>query len=258
MPEHSAQPHVFLSYCREDAAVMRRLRDDLRAYGLAVWSDESLDPGTTSWQATIERAIEGAGAFVIILSPDARLSRWMERELTYADARKVRLFPVLARGDERDAVPLRLINAQWTDIRTESGYAAGVRGLARAIAAHLGQEPIPSPLVEAPRPPGKTQPSFFARWWRVGACLLTVLAAIIFDYEGGGIGAFIGLLLMGVIGIDHLAGKRPLRGGLSLLAALFWGLYLAGAGAAISLMGFLGTLAVLIWEAVTVVRGAAA
>jgi hypothetical protein len=257
MSDTFESPHIFLSYCREDAAIMRRLRDDLRAAGLAVWSDESLDPGTTSWQSAVGQAIEGAGAFVIILSPDAKQSRWVERELTYADARKVRLFPVLARGDETSAVPLRLINAQWTDIRTESAYAEGVRNLVDAIAAHIGQKPgTPSPA-DYSRAREEARSSFLTRWWRVGVCLFTVLTALIFDIQSGGVGSLIGLLLMGIIGVEHLAKKRARRGGLSLLAAGGWCLYLIGAGEIVGLLALLGTLAALVWEAVVAMRGEA-
>ncbi len=256
MSDTFESPHIFLSYCREDAAIMRRLRDDLRAAGLAVWSDESLDPGTTSWQSAVGQAIEGAGAFVIILSPDAKQSRWVERELTYADARKVRLFPVLARGDESTAVPLRLINAQWTDIRTERDYVEGVRQLIHAIAAHIEQKPgTPAPGRAQAREEARS--SFLARWWRAGVCLFTVLMALIFDIQSGGVGSLIGLLLMGIIGVEHLARRHARRGGLSLLAAVCWCLYLIGAGEIVGLLALLGTLAALVWEAVVAMRGEA-
>ena len=81
--------------------------------------------------------------------------------------------------------------------------------------------------------------------------------ALIFDIQSGGVGSLIGLLLMGIIGVEHLAKKRARRGGLSLLAAGCWCLYLIGAGEIVGLLALLGTLGALVWEAVVTMRGEA-
>jgi hypothetical protein len=77
---------VFLSYSRTDGAIMRRVSDDLRKHGFLVWNDEALEPGTPSWKDAIEAAIEGAKTVVAMLSPEAKKSEWIERELDYARA----------------------------------------------------------------------------------------------------------------------------------------------------------------------------
>jgi hypothetical protein len=127
---------VFLSYAHEDEETMRRLRADLMAAGLTVWTDEGLEPGEPSWQRAIEEAIEGAGCLAVILSPPAKDSEWVNREIGYAGAKKLRNFPVLARGDEGTSVPIALINAQYVDLRSE--YDKGVKSLVTAISGHLG------------------------------------------------------------------------------------------------------------------------
>src|SRR5690242_5799893 len=104
--------HIFLSYSRTDADMMKRIRDTLREEGLPVWTDESLTPGTPSWQSAIEEALENAGGVVVLLSPDARKSQWVANELSFASAQGVAIFPVLVRGDEKDSVPLQLANTQ--------------------------------------------------------------------------------------------------------------------------------------------------
>jgi formylglycine-generating enzyme required for sulfatase activity len=147
MSETAESRHIFLSYGREDSEIMRRLRDDLRAGGLTVWTDENLQPGTPSWKDAIEGAIEQAGALVVILSPDAKDSAWVERELDYARNQEVRIFPVLARGDSRKAIPLELVSAQWVDLRSGANYALGVQRLIGAIAEHLRLGPH-APLPE--------------------------------------------------------------------------------------------------------------
>lgn len=112
------QRHIFLSYSRADSDLMGQVRDGLRTAGLTVWTDETLTPGTPSWKKSIEKAIEDAGALVVLLSPDSKNSEWVERELGYARVCNVQIFPVLCRGDERSAIPFELVNTQRTDIRT--------------------------------------------------------------------------------------------------------------------------------------------
>ena len=52
--------------------------------------------------------VKGAGCVIAILSPDAKDSEWVNEELGYAKIRKLRIFTVLARGDESNALPLGL------------------------------------------------------------------------------------------------------------------------------------------------------
>jgi hypothetical protein len=127
---------VFLSYSRQDAGMMARLRDDLRAQGLAVWTDEALTPGTPSWLEGIEREIERTRCLLVVLSPDAKVSAWVERETAYAREMGVPVVPVLARGEVRDAVPIELINVQRVDARGD--YPTSFRAVLDALATHLG------------------------------------------------------------------------------------------------------------------------
>lgn len=147
---------------------MLRVRDSLRADGLEVWTDENLTPGTRSWKAAIENALENAACLVVIFSPDAKKSAWVREEMNYAEAQDIRIFPLLARGDEKTAVPFGFITAQWVDIRQEADFTSGLQKLAFTVRVHLGmvsQEPrAPQPASitlhaeeELPRE-DKTQP----------------------------------------------------------------------------------------------------
>jgi hypothetical protein len=114
--------HVFISYSRRDADLVRHLVRDLRADGLLVWVDEEgLEPGTPEWGAAIGDAIERAGSVVAVLSPDAEKSPWVGRELNHAEKFGVRIIPILVRGDERNAVPFLLATTQWIDGRGRDG-----------------------------------------------------------------------------------------------------------------------------------------
>ena len=92
---------IFLSYSRAETAMMRRLQNDLRAAGFTVWIDEGLAPGTPSWQAAIQEAIEQAGCLVVLLTPSAKASVWVNREVKLCKPFWVsRLYPLLWEGDD--------------------------------------------------------------------------------------------------------------------------------------------------------------
>lgn len=137
----ASMKHIFLSYSRKDTPIMQRIRDDLRSTGFTVWTDENLKPGTRSWRNSIESAIESAGAFVVIMSPDAKKSEWVERELSYASNCSVLVFPILVRGKENRAVPLELSNAQWVDIRED--YSPVRTDLIPALSEYLRGASVP-------------------------------------------------------------------------------------------------------------------
>jgi len=139
---HPTPQHIFLSYSRKDTDVMQRVRDDLRAAGLTVWTDEELTPGTPSWKSSIERAIENSACLVVLMSPDAKGSQWIERELDYARAHDLPIFPALTRGSERDAIPFVLINVEWADLRSD--YASGIRQLTSAVQKYTQTSPRPA------------------------------------------------------------------------------------------------------------------
>ncbi len=135
-------PHVFLSYSRRDLTVMNRLRDDMRNAGLRVWTDESLTPGTSSWQAAIEKAIERAVCVVVLFTPDSRQSEWVMAELQYARMQQVVIVPVLMRGDEARSIPMAFANWQWLDLREDIQYRAGLSKLVNAIEVYMQRKHI--------------------------------------------------------------------------------------------------------------------
>ncbi|MBI5958415.1 MAG: toll/interleukin-1 receptor domain-containing protein [Chloroflexi bacterium] len=133
-------PHIFISYDHANIDITRRVCTDLSAAGLDIWMDDKLTPGTPSWEIKIETAIETAAAVVVILSPEAKKSEWVRQELRYANDNEKLIFPVLAGGDKRSAIPISLNQVQWVDIR--SNYSSITNDLLPAILAHLQLKPI--------------------------------------------------------------------------------------------------------------------
>jgi hypothetical protein len=150
---------VFLSYSRQDIRLMRKVRDSLRAEGLDVWTDENLEPGTPIWQKAIASAIQNARSFVVILSPDANNSEWVTNEISYARACQRRIFPVLARGEAFESIPLNLHSVQRIDIRTN--YKGELQKLIEALKKHVVDEIVETPaqqtIIAAPPSPAPQQ-----------------------------------------------------------------------------------------------------
>jgi formylglycine-generating enzyme required for sulfatase activity len=150
---------VFLAYSRSDGALMRRLRADLLAAGIGVWVDEQdLAAGTLQWHGAIERAIAEAQCMVVILSPHAKASEWVNIELELARRRKLTIFPVLAHGSDDEAVPPALILRQYIDMRNGYEAATGER-LLPALRKHLGLASVQAaPLPAAAEPKTRAAP----------------------------------------------------------------------------------------------------
>lgn len=127
--------HIFLSYSRKDTDFMIRLRGHLRANAFEVWTDDRLEPGTPDWVRAIEQAIRESRCMVVILSPDAKESLWVGREISMAEERGLRIFPIFWRGEDDTAVPFRLINHQRVDARQNADQALGQ--IAAAIQRYL-------------------------------------------------------------------------------------------------------------------------
>jgi formylglycine-generating enzyme required for sulfatase activity len=104
--------HVFISYSRQDQAYVHRLADDLRRRGFDVWIDDRIDYGDRWWQVVV-RAVRDCGAFIVVMSPDAEHSEWVEREVLLAQRENKPIFPMLLEGKE---FPL-LITTQYADVQ---------------------------------------------------------------------------------------------------------------------------------------------
>ena len=110
---------VFISYSRKDSKYMKAVKDALDEVEISVWTDEDLMPGTINWDNEIERVMKEAQAIVTILSPEAKNSEWMNRELSYSSVIGLPIFPLLVRGDVKESIPLQLITHNVLDARTD-------------------------------------------------------------------------------------------------------------------------------------------
>jgi len=144
---------VFLSYSRKDRIAMNFARDVLRNAGLSVWTDEGLEPGTHEWQTSIAEAVIQSEAMVVLLSPNALASTWVNREINYAQIHAKRIFPVLIAGDQRSSVPITLSTVQWVDGRQDLRLAM-IQELQTPLLRQMGRSaPAPEQTKMATPPP---------------------------------------------------------------------------------------------------------
>jgi hypothetical protein len=131
-------PYIFISHSQHDADFTHWLAAELRDAGYPVWVDiENIPPGS-SWPREIQRAVEGCGAMVVVMSRPARESEWVERETLLAmDLRK----PLFIALTDDTPLPLHLINRQFSDFRQRPDDA--LDKLTRALASVSLTEPLP-------------------------------------------------------------------------------------------------------------------
>jgi hypothetical protein len=150
--------HVFLSYCRDNAAEVARLRDDLVAAGLTVWWDQQIRPGE-DWKLEIRTAMKNSSAVVLCLSQEAqqRVTTGIYPEASDAieiyrmhRPGEVFLIPVRLNECEIPSVAIDAVryldNLQYVDLFPD---AQRPNGMARLIAGLKGE---PQPLA-ATNPP---------------------------------------------------------------------------------------------------------
>src|SRR5215210_7307045 len=75
---------LFISHSSQDDGFVRELRAALALHGQDGWIDSrELRGGDPLWME-IQRAIEDASAYAVVISTDALQSKWVGKELRYA------------------------------------------------------------------------------------------------------------------------------------------------------------------------------
>ena len=98
-------PNVFISYAREDLAVVQPLEQALIACGIGVWRDQESLYGGQQWPKAIGDAISAHDVLLLAWSKHAAASHFVEFEWTTAIALRKTILPCFAR---RDATPTRI------------------------------------------------------------------------------------------------------------------------------------------------------
>jgi hypothetical protein len=104
--------HVFISYSRTgDGAYVRQLADHLHENGIPVWYDREIIHGDR-WTTVIRDKIDTCVAFVVVMTPDAERSEWVDIEIAEARHADRPILPLLLRGQRF----FTLANVQYQDV----------------------------------------------------------------------------------------------------------------------------------------------
>lgn len=126
---------VFISYALSDAPIARRLVTAFRNTDVSGWLDEADVASGDSIASVVRKALEEASAVVVLLSPRALDSQWVQFEIGAAEALGKRIIPVIIAGEnlEQELPPI-LRERQCLDARGKQASEV-VRELEGALSA---------------------------------------------------------------------------------------------------------------------------
>jgi formylglycine-generating enzyme required for sulfatase activity len=90
--------HVFISYSHKDKTYARKLQRHLLEQGFEAWIDDRIDYGT-EWPQEIKKRLKESDGFILLMSPSAEESFWVQNELNLALNLKKPIFPLLLDGE---------------------------------------------------------------------------------------------------------------------------------------------------------------
>ncbi len=108
----SPSPCFFISYAHDDAAYVHRLADHLHGFDLPMWRDTDLAWGSR-YPQEIRRRLARALGVIVVMSPAAEASEWVEREVLEGQQHDREFLPILLRGKRL----FLLASSQYFDAR---------------------------------------------------------------------------------------------------------------------------------------------
>jgi hypothetical protein len=193
----TAGGRVFISHSADDAAVAAQICAAIEQRGIACWIAPRNIRAGDDFLESIQRAIESATAFVIVLSGASAESPFVLSETEVAFSYKRPIFPVRIEPVEPGR-SLKLLLSRWHRVDAiGSGRDAGLRRLADAVARRVSAG-AGSREVYQPRPAQKEAVEPRTPDWR--ALLAGPLWFVQQRYPGATAAACCALLALGVAG----------------------------------------------------------
>ncbi len=115
-----SKKNIFLSYARADGtAAAKRFRDEVGAAGFSVWQDITDMEGGKEWKAQLRKALREVNAVVVLLTPGAVASTYVEWELEMARMVEKKIVPVLISACE---IPDEIERVHYRDLSNGDTY----------------------------------------------------------------------------------------------------------------------------------------
>lgn len=93
LTEKPDRPQVFISYSSKQEAIAREIRDTIEAKHISYWMAPESIPAGSSYQERIPVALQEVDVVLLILTPDAEKSRWVQKEIGSAIGANKKLLP---------------------------------------------------------------------------------------------------------------------------------------------------------------------
>lgn len=117
LPATASAAPVFVSYSRQNGAIVYPLVEEVEAAGRSVWIDRDAIEAGGNWAGMIVRAIRESETFCLMCSAEAFQSDNVRREIYIADKYKRKLLPVrLDSVEVPEDFEYFLIDRQWLDL----------------------------------------------------------------------------------------------------------------------------------------------
>ena len=152
MENLSSSPYAFLSYAREDAAMVDRIVDGLADQGIRLWRDIYDIPPGADWAKAIETAIDKAAVVLFVGSRHSAAAKFIVWKLNhFIERRGGAIIPVLIDDTPVELFPPFLQRYQFLDARND--FQSAILSIATAL-ERFGLRPTGRP-VELPQQANK-------------------------------------------------------------------------------------------------------
>ncbi|WIG61481.1 MAG: hypothetical protein OJF49_004229 [Ktedonobacterales bacterium] len=139
---------LFVSHSTQDNAWCRVLVAALQGAGYDVWYDEQGLTGGATWVETLQREVQSREVFVVVLTPEAWASPWVQEEVKLALATRRTILPVMLKPT---AVEGFLVTRQWVDVSALDA-PTGAQRVLTALGSPVVFPAPPAPKQIAPAP----------------------------------------------------------------------------------------------------------
>lgn len=152
--------YLFASYSLKDRGSVVPFIERLRAHGVGVFYDGSLQPGE-DWASALTNALDRAIGLLVFVSPRSMQSEWVRKEITAMVGPGSRLvIPIIL--EPTSDIPLELRQKQWVDLAGEPTEAALERAALRIAEVFQSLSPPASQPTAAPEPEARKAVEEFA------------------------------------------------------------------------------------------------
>ncbi len=119
--------YIFISYKREDFPRIVSFLDRIVSWGYPIWYDRNI-PGGAEWDALIEEKVSHCMAFIVFLSNAAVESKWVRREIKFADSEDRPILGIRLATDVQLKHGLKVVMNQYQMIdATEADFSEELR-----------------------------------------------------------------------------------------------------------------------------------